>query len=767
MMYRVDEEPGAKGKGGQPPPAKAGPLPPTKSASSQSRRVGEAQPVVETVIACPINETLVLLLGAGPLMSGAQPVLLNGDPSLPGKAPIVSWPLVDNKGHASHGFVALVFTGPLKGERLNSLTFRGQGRAVSYRVSPDLMRPAALAGALGDLAGPGMPTVVDAIVGMLSQGPMSRRKLAAMTSFVEAGAQADGFIEIIGAFEDGDVYLQGWSQEMTSGISRVLIAGATPQIAECTAASFDRQDLNNKGKGFAAILVAPDAIDPFGMQRLYFRCRDGWRYADVYELRLLASPRETPGYARAILPKVRGSAEVVVRLRQAAYRYEGLDTVSSLALPVRMAIDHALRTEQGGLLISGWFLDPDNRVQEIKLRRRQTSVDLKPAWSRIDRPDVSRAFDGKAPFLSQLDPDRHSHGFVAFVPDFDPDGNAPVYIEFVIPNSPPAYMPVVPKRVSYRDAVTRQLKSISARAVSMSEIVERHLIPLVTTAATKSAGIETIEHVGVAASAAADTTLVIGLDEQTTDVASLVALLALDAQIRIAPIVLAGPERAIVELRGEMRRLAEFYGLSVDLVTVSGFTDVFDALIVGAGAAKSDRVVLFSGALVPSERGWFGRLRAAHLERDASAIVSPALIYEDDSIRWAGYRLCADESGLQLGGLSENYVGYPAATLDTIVSASTPVANLECCILSKSAIAAMDQDGYGYLGNREKGLDLALRLSKAGLKAFWLPSVRVLGAEAPADGMNAWEVHARNIDRAVFNARWAETITTMAQAEAA
>jgi hypothetical protein len=33
--------------------------------------------------------------------------------------------------------------------------------------------------------------------------------------------------------------------------------------------------------------------------------------------------------------------------------------------------------------------------------------------------------------------------------------------------------------------------------------------------------------------------------------------------------------------------------------------------------------------------------------------------------------------------------------------------------------------------------------------------------------MNAWEVHARNIDRAVFNARWAETITTMAQAEAA
>lgn len=757
MIHRGDEEPGPREGLPKEQGIKARGTP-----GSSPRRDGAVQPTFETAIACPINETLVLILGSGLPMNGAQPVLLNADPALPGKAPIVCWPLVDAKGRASHGFVALVFTGPLKGERLNAVTFRGQGRAASYRLSPDLMRPAALAGALGDLAGPGMPAVVDAIVGMLSQGPMSRRKLAAMTAFVEAGAKPDGFIEIIGAFEDGDVYLQGWSQEMAAGVSRVLIGGATPQIAECTAASFERQDLNNNGKGFAAVLVAPEPIDPFGMQRVYFRSRDGWRYADVYEQRLLASPRDTPGYARAILSKLRGSAEVIGRLRDAAYRYEGLDTVSALALPVRMAIDHALRIEQGGILISGWMLDPDHRVEAIKLRRRQASIDLKPVWSRIDRPDVTRAFDGKAPFLSQLDPDRHGHGFAAFIPDFDPDGSAPIYIEFVIPHAPPAYLPVVPKRVSYREAVTRQLKSISARAASVSEIVERHLIPLVASAATKPADVEGIEHVGVVAPTAADTTLVIGLDDQTMDVASLVALLALDPQIRTAPIVLAGPQRTIADMRGEIRRLAEFYGLSIDLVGVSTFSDVFDALIVGAGVAKTDRVVLFSAALVPSERGWFGRLRAAHQEQDASAIVSPALIYEDDSIRWAGYRLSGEE-----GGLAENYVGYPAATLDAFGPTQTPAANLECCILSKAAIASLGQEGHGYLGNREKGLDLALRLSKAGLKSFWLPGVRVLGAEAPADGVNAWEVHARNVDRAVFNARWAETITAMAMSEAA
>ncbi|WP_018184579.1 hypothetical protein [Kaistia granuli] len=725
------------------------------------RQDGGSSPAVESLIACPINEAFILVLGAGAPMSGAQAVMLNGDPTLPGKAPVVSWPLADPKGRASHGFVALVFAGPLKGERLSALAFRAQGRAASYRVAPDLMRPAALAAALVELTGANLPAVIDAIVAMLSQGPMSRRKLAAMTTFVEASAKADGFIEIIGAFEDGDVYLQGWSSDVRAGVSRVLIAGATAQIAECTGAAFDRQDLNSHGKGFAAVLVAPEPIDPFGMQRVYFRGRDGWRYSDVYEQRLLASPRDTPGYARAILPKIRGSAEVVGRLRDAAYRYEGLDTVSGLALPVRMAMDHALRIEQGGLLIGGWFLDPDHRVESIKLRRRQVSIELKDIWSRIDRPDVSAAFDGKAPFTARFDQGQHGHGFAAFIPDFDPDGSAPVYVELTIPQMPPAYLPVVPKRVSYREAVGRQLRSISARAASMSEIVERHLIPLVASTSTKAPTADRMEHVG-AGSPTGDTTLVIGLDEHTTDVASLVALLALDAEVRAVPVVLAGPDHVIASLRGELRRLAEFYGLSLHLVAVAGCNDVFDALIVGAGAARSDRVVLFSGSLVPAGRGWLGRLCQAHREMDSSVIISPALLYEDDSIRWAGYRLGGEE-----GGLAENYVGYPAATLDTVAPAVTPVANLECCIVAKPVIASLGQGCHGYLGNRAKGLDLALRLSTTGHRAYWLPGVRLLGSENPGDRLNAWEAHARSVDHAVFSARWSETISSMARAAAA
>lgn len=725
-----------------------------------SRTEAGPAPVAESLIACPINESFVLVLGAGAPMSGAQAVMLNGDPAMPGKAPVVSWPLADGRGRGSHGFVALVFAGPLKGERLNALAFRAQGRGASYRVAPEFLRPAALASTLASLAGAHLPAVIDAIVAMLSQGPMSRRKLEAMTTFVEASAKPDGFIEIIGAFEDGDVYLQGWSSDVRAGVSRVLIAGATAQIAECTGAAFDRQDLNSKGKGFAALLVAPEPIDPFGMQRVYFRGRDGWRYSDVYEQRLLVPPRDTPGFARAILTKIRGSAEVVGRLRDAAYRYEGLDTVSGLALPVRMAIDHALRVEQGGLLLSGWFLDPDRRVESVKLRRRQAAIELSEVWSRVDRPDVSAAFDGQPPFTARFDHAHHGHGFTVFIPDFDADGSAPIYVELGIPHAPPAYLPIVPKRVTYREAVSRQLRSISARAAAASEIVERHLIPMVAAAATKAAGVEKLEHVGGAA-APGDTTLVIGIDEQASDVGSLLALLALDPEIRAAPVILAGPEAIVASLRAEARRLADFYDLSLHLVAVGGCNDVFDALTVGAGAARTDRVVLLSGSLVPAGKGWFGQLCAAHRETDSTVIISPALLYEDDSIRWAGYRL-----GGEAGGLSENYVGYPAATLDDVAPAVTPMANLECCVLAKSAIVPLMQGGQGYLGNRAKGMDLALRLSKLGTRAYWLPAVRMLGAEGQAD-RDAWDVHARAIDRAVFETRWNETIATMVRAVAA
>jgi hypothetical protein len=735
---------------------KAGRLP-----KAPSRTDGNPAPAsAESLIACPINESFTLVLGAGIPMSGAQAVMLNGDPALPGKAPVVSWPLAEPKGRGSHGFVALVFAGPLKGERLNVLAFRAQGRAASYRVAPEILRPAALAATLASLAGAHLPAVIDAIVAMLSQGPMSRRKLAAMTTFVEASAKPDGFIEIIGAFEDGDVYVQGWSSDVRAGVSRILIAGATSQIAECTGAAFDRQDLNSKGMGFAALLVAPEPIDPFGMQRIYFRGRDGWRYSDVYEQRLLAPPRDTPGFARAMLPKIRASAEVVGRLRGAAYRYEGLDTVSGLALPVRMAIDHALRVEQGGLLLSGWFLDPDHRVEGIKLRRRQVAIELSESWSRVDRPDVSAAFDGQPPFAQRFDQAHHAHGFTVFVPDFDTDGSAPIYVELAIPHAPPAYLPVVPKRASYREAVARQLRSISARAAAASDIVERHLTPLVSAAETRAASLERLEHIG-AGTATGDTTLVIGIDEHAVDAEALLALLALDPEIRLSPVTLAGPEAIIAGIRGEARRLAEFYDLSLDLVSVGACNDVFDALTVGAGAARTDRVVLLSGLLVPEGKGWFGQLCAAHRETDSTVIISPALLYEDDSIRWAGYRF-----GDDAGGLSENYVGYPAATLDDVGPDLTPIANLECCVLSKSAIAPLVQGGQGYLGNRAKGMDLALRLAKVGTRAYWLPAVRMLGAEGQAD-RDAWDVHARSIDRVIFRKRWSETIATMARAVAA
>lgn len=161
------------------------------------------------------------------------------------------------------------------------------------------------------------------------------------------------------------------------------------------------------------------------IERILFRGRRGWRFTEVYDRRLLSGSRETPAHIRAILPRVRSSTDILLRLRSAANRFDGADTVSGLPFPVRMGIDNVFRVEGSGILISGWLLDPDSHVESVRLRRHRGDIQIDTTWTRIDRSDVTREFDNHPPFNAGLDPNRHAHGFVAFAPELAGDSTSP------------------------------------------------------------------------------------------------------------------------------------------------------------------------------------------------------------------------------------------------------------------------------------------------------------------------------------------------------
>src|SRR5690606_26988749 len=212
-----------------------------------------------------------------------------------------------------------------------------------------------------------------------------RKKLSAITVLLQAGARSDGCIELIGGSDEGEIFVQGWSQDLTPAVTRLLISGKNPSLAECAVSVFARPDLNDEASGFAGLLLANEPVEPTDIERLLFRGRRGWRFTEVYDRRLLSGSRETPGHIRAILPRVRSSTDILLRMRSAANRFDGADTVSSLPFPVRMGIDNVFRVEGSGMLVSGWLLDPDSHVESVKLRRHRGEIQIDTTWTRIDR----------------------------------------------------------------------------------------------------------------------------------------------------------------------------------------------------------------------------------------------------------------------------------------------------------------------------------------------------------------------------------------------
>lgn len=82
------------------------------------------------VVGCPIDDTLVLVLGIGSIASEQVTVFLNGDPAMSIKATLVSWPLKEPSPAGTHGFVAIVPTNILRRGSLKTMMFQHKAKVT-------------------------------------------------------------------------------------------------------------------------------------------------------------------------------------------------------------------------------------------------------------------------------------------------------------------------------------------------------------------------------------------------------------------------------------------------------------------------------------------------------------------------------------------------------------------------------------------------------------------------------------------------------------
>lgn len=712
----------------------------------------------ETALAAPLGSDLVLIAGTAPAVPSQIQLLLNGDPSMAMPARMASWPRTGAPPSAAYGFVAIVPVAVRGTLRLRSFVMRLDGHPLRFTLDRRAMTPAGLMQIVSQDAGVLFPDVAEGVTQAIMAGKRAGRHLPAIAGMIQSAARNDGFVEVLGALDSGELFLQGWATELVADTTPFIVVHEGVHFASFTAGLVERQDLAGRGTGFAGILRISDAsIDPQAIQRLFFRHTDGWRAIEIYEKRVALAPTDVPAHIRDVVSRVSGAPDTIKVLRAAGDRFDGRDTVSSLGKPVRMGID-MVAAVPGGILVGGWMLDVDRLVESVSLR---AGPDLHPAsedWARMPRPDVTNAFLDDPSFGGRVDPFRHDHGFLVFAPGLAAGDDTPVYFELSFGEEGSAFYPLKPTRVLSRRALERLISALDPRTVTAAMAIERHIGPMMQAVDVPAPRIVETRDFGYDETAA-PLALVVGTGIDVEETSAILSLLALDASTRTLPIIVSAPIEALGKLAGEVQRLAQFYGLGVRLIASEQVADACDAFEAAASATKAETLVLLASGVFPKQAGWVSLLERAYRARGGKALVSPTIVFEDDSICFAGTWL-EGEGGHRR--LVDRYAGYPRDVIRGAEPTEVITGSTSCCIVSRSALETTGGFSRSYLRAPDKGRDLCLKLKLAGTRSYWLPDVEMIAAEDSVDPASTpWNRLSQRIDRWSFDRRWSLLVGNM------
>ena len=589
----------------------------------------------------------------------------------------------------------------------------------------------------------------------------AERASSQLTEFVrgylDATANQDGFVEIVGTPEGGGLLLQGWALGIAPGELRIGILARDFTIADAAVAGFDRPDLLPPAQGFVAFIKDAREVGPETVRGVFCEAGARFLYLEVVQPhRILLGEADAVAHLADMLPRLRAVERVLRSLKRVCRpRFRGRDTVGELDAPVRIAVDLVLAEPGAGILVIGWLLDPQARAWLVLLKSTGNFyARLDERWVRLPRPDLSEAFAADPLFRDRLRPNDRLHGFLAWLPRTEPiRPDERFYLELVTDEERCAFLPVEPEAGRGRHYLRRILASIGLDDPELDRIVRDHLVPFAAAVARARPAPRPLCRplpLGEARPAPA-VSAVIPLGPGWPEVETLLARLAGDADFASVELVFAAARDRAAGLAERLQRAVSFYGLGGTLVLAAESLDAAEAVELGARAARGELLLCLRPNLLPRDPGWLGRLRAELARAPAAGLVCPTLLYEDESIRFAGDR--RDPVGVPGGA---RRAGYPAGWLDERATTSVAHGPAECFLLPRRLFLAAGGLVGGLLGAELAHLDLAERLRAEGHQCFWVPDVRLWAVDDPAGADEGyWQEVARVIDRAAFTARWA------------
>ncbi|PZX17129.1 hypothetical protein LX81_01761 [Palleronia aestuarii] len=663
--------------------------------------------------AATLSPTSAIILPGGhvALVFAASPTPLPADGTLDGIGPWACLSWTTPRGHAG---LALLGAMPPHGAMLRL----AQGRA-SLRLS-----------APGDLDVTATPLLklvreggdAGAILAFLRQhAPTSSGDLAA--DFRTRSAERAGFVEVAARTECGGLFLQGWAHAFDAEVTE--IAGLPGHDARAIAvARFEREDILPPASGFCLYIKQVDPEVPLP-EALFFE--RGGRLGRLDVVPTMAPAFRGPtatAHVRGMLDRLQAPKAVLGAFRRICRpRYEGHDTLSSHDGPVAAALDRVLKAADGGLLVSGWLLDPLSQVERVILKGSgNLYAPLHETWSMLPRPDLNAGFALDPRFAGLLDDRDVMHGFVCHVPAQPGRDGGDLYLELVFENGSCLFRPVDVMLAQGDGVLPAVLSGLSPHEPELPVIVERHLAPFLAGLGRRT---EPLRRIGAAmplgpGPAGRDVSAVMPV-AGLAELQPILATLAGTSDAEGMDLTLVVSRSVAAEIRRPLDDAFHFYGLTGSLIVVPDHATMAARLDAGTAAGNAERLLVWQSAALPRGPGWLARLRV-EAERVGAGLVSPVLFYEDGSIYFGGERPRPGARGPDClrAGLGAHAIG--SDTTRAVAAGAAEIALVDRSLLARSG-------GFsGHLfGDTYTHLDLARRLRLAGGEtwcasavAFWM-----------------------------------------------
>lgn len=682
-----------------------------------------------------------------------------------GTAKVLVWPRSLEDDSTSYWFLAVLESEGGAAAILDKPALLSPNGRIRYALPP--LGRLSLDGA--ELLSRAAPLVVDegvALVGFLQESldaQSSRGRSALLFGALRTFARPDGFVEIFGRVDGSVLLMQGWSVNLAAGTAEIILETEGCQRHSVTVATHDRADLGGTAHGVLALLQDGQGVDPRKISRVYFRREQVWRQLEIFENRIFLTAQASGPHLKGLFPSLRmeaGTARLFKRL--CGNRFEGHETLSSLDRPVRAALDLAVFVPEGGIFLTGWLLDPARQVAAVTLRGNGVHKRLDDIWNRTPRPDVSQGYGQDALFAGRLLPGDDAHGFVVAVPCplTEVDG-ADLHLEILLADDEAVFLPVNAAQPSSRAVLHRILSSFNIDDPAAENIVRQQIGPIVTASARRLPSRMRPPQVCAFGQAERKPRIsaVIPVLNNGAQFDINLARFAVDPEFAGVELVVVAPTAQATALGGLLQRQARFYGLSGRLVLSTEELDACEAMELGAQHATGELVLFLSASVFPKKPGWLSPLAQGLLSHAKAGAISPTLLYEDDSIRFAGQKPGKAATGLH---------GYSRHWLSGKTNAG-PVAvqtgSIDCCLMVRRLFLELGGFAKDYVGGELKGPDLFLKLRAAKLDVLWMPAVEMVGLDEAEDIHAApyWRQTGRLVDRWGFSRKWSQTSAALVQ----